>query len=129
VSVADRRRRTLVPAIVIFAQLLGDSGAAPVAAHAIVMESEPAAGAVLDQPPGRVRIRFNSRIEPGLSRLALIGADRRAVPLPLDNPTPDRLEATLPPLTPGTYGVRWRVLAADGHITEGTIRFVVKPRP
>ena len=38
----------------------------------------------------------------------------------------DRLVVPLQPLTPGVYIVRYRVLAADGHVTEGALRFTVK---
>ena len=32
----------------------------------------------------------------------------------------------LPPaLPPGDYQVRWKVMAADGHVTEGTVPFTV----
>jgi methionine-rich copper-binding protein CopC len=33
----------------------------------------------------------------------------------------------LPALTSGNYALRYRVLAADGHVTEDTIRFSVVP--
>jgi methionine-rich copper-binding protein CopC len=103
-------------------------------AHALVVESDPASGSRLAQAPGSVRIRFNSKIERQLSRLNLVGPDRRVVPLPLapgdgTEPRPDRLSAALPPLGPGAYAIRWRVLAADGHITEGAIRFTVSAGP
>ena len=35
----------------------------------------------------------------------------------------------LSPLPPGVYVVRYRVLAADGHVTEGALRFTVKAAP
>jgi len=39
--------------------------------------------------------------------------------------TPDRLTIPLKPLDPGVYVLRYRVLAVDGHITEGVLRFTV----
>jgi methionine-rich copper-binding protein CopC len=100
----------------------------PAAAHAIVVESEPANGARLERAPPLVRVRFNSKIEARLSRLSLVGPDRRPVALTVaaGGERPDRLAAPLPPLGPGSYAIRWRVLAADGHITEGAIRFTVE---
>ena len=38
----------------------------------------------------------------------------------------DRLVIPLRPLPPGTYVVRFKVLAADGHITAGALRFSVQ---
>jgi methionine-rich copper-binding protein CopC len=103
--------------------------ARPAIAHAIVVESEPANGARLERSPSAVRVRFNSKIERKLSRLSLVGPDRRPIPLVLEGAgdRPDRLAASLPPLEPGAYAIRWRVLATDGHITEGAIRFTIEP--
>jgi copper resistance protein C len=39
--------------------------------------------------------------------------------------TPDRLTIPLEALSPGAYVLRYRVLAVDGHITEGALRFTV----
>jgi copper resistance protein C len=104
--------------------------AAPRAAspHAIVLESSPTHDAVLPQPPALVRLRFNSRIEKRFTRVTLALADGApvAVPVPPDaEATPDRLTIPLQPLGPGVYVLRYRVLAVDGHITEGALRFTV----
>ena len=48
-----------------------------------------------------------------------------AVPAGDAEPTPDRLTIPLQPLVPGVYVLRYRVLAVDGHITEGALRFTV----
>jgi methionine-rich copper-binding protein CopC len=51
-----------------------------------------------------------------------------AVTLPVgadDAATPDRLVIPLPHLGAGVYVLRYRVLAVDGHITEGVLRFTV----
>jgi methionine-rich copper-binding protein CopC len=103
-------------------------------AHAIVLESAPPRDAVLEHAPARVMLRFNSKIEKRLSRLTL--AAGRSTPAPLaiadDGPDsagqPDRLVAPLPLLGPGAYVVRYKVLSADGHITEGVLRFTVTGR-
>ena len=72
---------------------------------------------------------FPSRIEHRLTRLTLTDAQGRTIPLPPLAPagaTPDRLVVPLPRLAPGTYLLRYRVLAVDGHLTEGLLRFTVK---
>ena len=38
---------------------------------------------------------------------------------------PDVLRASAD-LKPGSYAVRWQVLAVDGHITRGDVPFVVQ---
>ena len=108
------------------ALLAWDPGTA--AAHAIILESEPAAGAKLVEPPARIYLRFNSKLEKRLSRVTLASADGRPVPLPAvaeGGEMPDRIVLPLGKLPAGAYVVRYKVLAADGHITEGALRFAV----
>ena len=100
----------------------------PAGAHAIILESEPAAGAKLADPPPRIYLRFNSKIEKRLSRVTLAAEDGRPVPLVVKtdgSEKPDRIVLLLGLLRPGAYAVRYKVLAADGHITEGALRFIV----
>jgi len=106
-------------------------GVLPAAAHAIVLESVPARDAVLDRAPERAILRFNSAIEKRLTRVTLTAGGGAPVPLPIasDGPSgaqqPDRLVIPLRPLPPGRYTIRYKVLSADGHITEGALRFTV----
>ena len=98
------------------------------AAHAIILESEPAAGATLAEPPARIYLRFNSKLEKRLSRVTLTAVDGRPVPQPVaaeGSEKPDRIVLPLEKLRPGRYLIRYKVLAADGHITEGALRFAV----
>src|SRR5439155_864599 len=53
------------------------------AAHAIVLESEPARDAKLAEPPPRIYLRFKSKIEKRLTRVSISATDGRAVPLPV----------------------------------------------
>jgi len=108
------------------ALLAQDPGAA--AAHAIVLESEPAAGATLAEPPARIYLRFNSKLEKRLSHVTLTAADGRPMSPPVKadgSEKPDQIVLSLGSLRPGAYVVRYKVLAADGHITEGALRFTV----
>jgi copper resistance protein C len=101
-------------------------------AHALVLEAEPAAGAKLTEPPRQIYLRFNSKLEKRLSHVTLSTEKGQPVPLPIavnGSEKPDRLVLPLAPLTPGAYVVRYKVLAADGHITEGALRFsVLEPK-
>jgi methionine-rich copper-binding protein CopC len=109
--------------------------APPAAAHAIVLESTPARDAVLDRAPDHSVLRFNGKIEKKLSRVTLAAGREAPRPLPIategsdDAERPDRLVIPLPPLQPGPYTLRYKVLSADGHITEGLLRFTVTGRP
>ena len=42
--------------------------------------------------------------------------------------TVDTIVARIPPLQPGVYNVQYKVLATDGHVTEGFIRFTILAR-
>ncbi|SRR6266545_1026869 len=100
----------------------------PAGAHAIVLESEPVRDAKLAEPPARLYLRFNSKIEKRLTQVSITAADGRAVPLPVSvdgSQGPDRIAIPLGHLRPGAYVVRYKVLASDGHITEGALRFSV----
>jgi methionine-rich copper-binding protein CopC len=94
-------------------------------AHAILEASDPKAGAKIPAGSVTLKLRFNSRIDRGRSRLILTRPDqtKSTVPIDPDGP-PDLLTATVT-LTPGAYVVRWQVLAIDGHITRGDVAFAV----
>jgi methionine-rich copper-binding protein CopC len=123
-------RPAVVPVLLFIAGL---TLTAPRAAfpHAIVLESSPTHDAVLPRAPQQVILRFNSRIEKRFTRVTLALADQAPVAVAMSDreaaTTPDRLEIPLRPLGPGVYVLRFRVLAVDGHITEGALRFTVAP--
>ena len=98
-------------------------------AHALVLESSPRADDVLRAAPARIFLRFNSRIEQGLSGITVTGPGGGPIPLPVSaaDRAPNELSAPVPPLPPGQYLVRWKVLSADGHVTVGAFRFSVAP--
>ena len=76
-----------------------------------------------------LRLRFNSRIDRARSRLTLIRADHSTEVLPILPEGTDDLMLSKVTLTPGSYVVRWQVLAVDGHITRGDIAFTVGAAP
>jgi len=99
-------------------------------AHPIVLESFPSHDTVVNDSPEQVAFRFNSAIETRLTRVTITGRDGRPIPLALapnhrNGFPPNRLVIPLPPLTTGTYVIRYRILATDGHISEGALRFTV----
>ena len=107
----------------VLAALLG--APLPAAAHAILLDSQPAAQATV--APGRTHVvlRFNSRIDQERSRIELRGG-AKPVSVPLAaSPGPDTLAADVA-LAPGEWVLRWQVLAVDGHITRGDVPLTVK---
>lgn len=73
-----------------------------------------------------VVLSFNSAVEPTLSRVALVDAKgvEREIPLRAGG-GPNEIALELPPLAAGAFGLRYKVLAVDGHVTENLLRFTV----
>ena len=121
------RRRFLV------APLLGLTLVPAVAlGHAVLVKSSPPSRSALTESPGRVEIWFNERLEPAYSRASVIDAAGAQVDLrdvAVSREDAKRLSVSLPPLGPGRYTVRFRVLSVDGHVVESTLTFTVKSRP
>ena len=96
------------------------------AAHAVIIDSIPAVDAVV-AGDSDVTLHFNSRIDHQRSRLTLIAPDGNASLLTIaPDSAPDVVAAKLSGLAVGQYRLRWQVLAIDGHLTRGDIRFSVK---
>jgi copper resistance protein C len=98
-------------------------------AHAVLVRSSPARRATLGQPPRRVELTFNERLEPAYSSVSVWSArgdqvDARDVMV--GPPDPRQLSVGLPELAPGTYTVRFRVLSVDGHVVESSFPFTVR---
>jgi methionine-rich copper-binding protein CopC len=114
--------------LILFAAVAVFFVVAPAAAHAILLESNPALKSAVSGPDVPVKLRFNVRIDALRSRLTLIRPDGSAQPLEISKQTPaDTLSAEATGLAAGAYRLRWQVLASDGHITRGEIPFTVTP--
>ncbi|MGH7932739.1 MAG: copper resistance CopC family protein [Candidatus Binataceae bacterium] len=99
------------------------------AAHAYPSSENPAAGAALGLPPARVVIDFGAPIEHLFSKLEVIDGKGRneAAGAPAVSANQRELSVGLAPLRPGSYTVKWSVVAEDGHRTEGSYAFTVRP--
>ena len=97
----------------------------PAFAHAVLVESTPAAGTTVDGPAVSIDLRYNSRVDAKRSQLVLTKPDgsKAVVPIATDSAV-DHLRGTAT-LAPGAYVLRWQVLAVDGHITRGDVPFTV----
>ena len=97
-------------------------------AHAHPKSEVPADGATVATPP-EVNITFDDALEPALSTLTV--SDMQSHPVTnakaeLDSATHKTLSLKMPPLTVGTYLVKWVAVSLDGHRTSGSYRFSVK---
>lgn len=101
-------------------------------AHAVLVKSIPAQRSVLTESPPRVELWFSERLEPAYSRAVVIDEagtqiDRRDAVVSKEDAR--RLSLSLPPLHPGRYLVKYRVLSVDGHVVESSLTFTVtRPR-
>jgi copper transport protein len=93
--------------------------------HAVLVASQPADGAVVDQAPAEVVLRFNEPVVPTAAHL-FHGSGRR-VPLagaPMSEG--DRVRIELPiGLADGRYVLSYRVTSADSHPIGGAMTFAV----
>lgn len=94
--------------------------------HGVLIDSTPSHGAILEKSPSIVSLRFNAALELSITHLTLVDPKKQTQDLKMtDASTIERIVATVPPLAPGVYLVKYKVLATDGHITEGSIRFTI----
>ncbi len=97
-------------------------------AHAVVTKHSLEIAPVHSGNPTSVTLDFNSKIEVGLSKIFLVRAGdvHETVKFSKGN-KPGQVVVELPALEPGEYALRFKIFAADGHLTEDIIRFIVKP--
>jgi methionine-rich copper-binding protein CopC len=76
--------------------------------------------------PSAVALFFNSTIEFSLSKVQLVSGNDAHQTLPI-KPGKKRGELLieLPALEAGNYALKYKVFAADGHLTEDVLRFRV----
>lgn len=111
-------------AAVIAAAILLIAVASPAAAHAALIGTEPADGAVIEAAPARFVLRFSEPVSPLVFRLVspggasaeLRGAERDGNALVVPAP---------PDLVTGTHLLSWRVVSKDGHPVGGSVVFSV----
>ncbi len=115
---------------VLFACLLGV--ALPVraaVAHPKLVSASPAANASVEQSPTMISATFNEALTLSLSKLTLIDAAQRAIPLEATKAAegdPKTLTARVTvALKPGRYTAKWQAAGADGHPMRGEFTFLV----
>lgn len=100
----------------------------PARAHAVVTESSLAKEAIKAGHATTVVLFFNAGVELKLSRVFLVSKGDVYHPAEISNgKKPGELHIRIPALEPGDYAIKYKVFAADGHLTENAIRFHVAP--
>lgn len=98
--------------------------------HAYLVKSVPAQRATLHRAPAKIQLWFNERLEPRYSAFTVSAADGKlldTVKSTVDGEDGKLISATLNPLPPGRYLVKFRVLSVDGHVVEEQFPFTIKP--
>lgn len=122
---AGRPALRVLAVLVLLLLLAGLAGPRAAFAHAGLVSSEPADGAVLEAAPAAITLRFNEPVRPLVARL--IGPDGRTVLLGVPQTAGDgALVLALPAgLARGTHVLSWRVTSDDGHPVAGGQSFSV----
>ncbi len=76
----------------------------------------------------KVELTFNSKIELGLSQVFLVSkGDKHQLLNISGGKKQGNVLVDIPPLAPGEYALRYKIFAADGHLTEDVIHFSINP--
>jgi hypothetical protein len=118
-------RAVLVLAVVLLA-CLGPAG--PAFAHATLIGSNPAEGAVLQTAPSTVTLTFDDTLAEFEPTVVVTGPDGnryQSGPASIDGA---ELSSAVAPLTvAGPYTIAYRVVSHDGHPVQGEVRFELAP--
>lgn len=119
------RRVPALLAVVLVAAAAVVGLATPASAHATLVSTDPAEGAVLPTAPGGVTFTFDEPVQ--LVPKGLLAFDASGDPVDIEaSASGTEVEGDLPNgLDDGTYVVTWRVVSADGHPIAGSLTFHV----
>jgi len=110
--------------------VVGVGLAGPAAAHNVLIASDPADGATLQQPPTVVSLTFDQPVQDFQPVVTILGADGQRYES--GSPAVDSTVVTqqlTAVTTPGTYTIAYRVVSADGHPVQGELRFDLAAAP
>lgn len=106
----------------LFLVVAGPAG--PAAAHATLVGSDPATGAILNDPPRQVVLSFTESVRLLPDRITVIGP--QGDPLEIGEPTTEGADVVIPVpevFDIGTYLVSYRVVSQDSHPVTGSITY------
>lgn len=105
--------------------------AGPAMAHAHLEAATPAANAAVSASPSSLELTFSEGLNLAFSNVEI--TDAKGVAVATDKAALSGGEGTVltipihSALPPGAYTVNWHVLSNDGHKTQGSYSFTVKP--
>ena len=122
-----RGRTVLVTLLLALAAVL--AVAAPAAAHAVLVSSDPVDGSRLSSSPAQVTLRFDEAVQlvPDAAKVLAADGARADTGTPRQTAGGTTVVIPLKPELPrGSYTVTWRVVSADTHVVVGSITFGVR---
>lgn len=103
--------------------LVGAAG--PATAHATLIGTDPAEGAVLATAPEQVRFTFDEPVRLGEDGVHLFDAEGDELPAQARSVDAEVLVDLPDRLDDGTYVVSWRVISTDSHPVAGSLSFSI----
>jgi copper transport protein len=94
-------------------------------AHATLLRTTPANGAVLAKAPAAVTVEFDDTVRVAKGNAAVDNAERSSVLAGTATVHGRVLTIPLKQLAHGAYSVRWSIVSDDGHREEGVLAFAV----
>ncbi len=117
--------RRSIPAT-LAALLVALVGAGAALAHAELVTSDPADGAVLDTSPTTITLTFSENLDPAKSSFRLLGPDGATLGTGAATAA-KAMTLEPPPLSDGAYTIKWTSASADdGDIERGQLTFTVQ---
>ena len=104
------------------------SGASPAFAHNSLVESTPAAGAILAAAPQNWSLVFKKDVplESASAEIVNEAGIRTALAIPRHGASAKEILFTLPPDISGAVTGRWRLVGSDGHVISARVKFTVE---
>ena len=112
-------------AVVAVALTLVILGASPASAHATLLQSDPAPGAVLAQSPSAITLRFDSQVSAALGAVRVYDRQGGRVDAGGTDVQGAVVRLRVSGLPKGLYVVTWRVTSADTHPVAGAFTFQI----
>lgn len=120
------RRLRLVGVVLALALGLLLAGAGAASAHATLIATDPADGAVLPQTPDVVTLTFSEPVSlSGDDAIQVFDAAGETVAVDASSQDADVVADLPDTLDDGTYAVTYRLISADGHPISGSLSFSV----
>ena len=94
-------------------------------AHATLLQTVPANGAVLARAPAAVTVVFDDSVRAAKGNAAVDNETQSSVLAGAATARGRDLTIPLKPLADGAYSVRWSIVSDDGHREEGVLAFAV----